>query len=146
MGAGSFFGGKIYSQDIIKRLRNISGLIVIAGVILFIIYPLILNELLGYGLVLRGIACFVLLLPFGFLLGIPFPTGIQILKQNNLVKYIPWMYGVNGIFTVLGSISAVILSMISGFTLSFFAGLGMYSIIFIFLISDSKYSKTIINK
>ena len=146
MGIGSFFGGKIYSHNVVKRLKSISGLIVIAGILLFAIYPLILNELLGYGLVLRGIVCFVLLLPFGFLLGIPFPTGIQILKQNNLVKYIPWMYGVNGIFSVLGSVSAVILSMIFGFTPSFFTGLSMYLVIFIFLISGSKYSKIIVNK
>ncbi len=29
MGVGSFFGGKIYSSNVIKRLKNISGLIVI---------------------------------------------------------------------------------------------------------------------
>ena len=146
MGIGSFFGEKIYPHDTIKRLKNISGLIVITGILLFIIYPLILNELLAYGLAIRAIVCFILLLPFGFLLGIPFPTGIQILKQNNLVKYIPWMYGVNGIFTVLGSISAVILSMTFGFTSSFFAGLGMYLIIYLFIISSSKNSNIILNK
>jgi len=141
MGIGSFFGGHIYSQDDVKRLKHISGLIVIAGVLLFVIHPSILNELLAYGLVVRVIVCFVLLSPFGFLLGIPFPTGIQMLKQNNLVKYIPWMYGVNGIFTVLGSISAVILSMTFGFTLCFFVGLSMYLIIFIVLTSGSIISK-----
>ena len=146
MGVGSFFGGRIYSHDVIKRLKRISGLIVIAGVLLFIIYPLILNELLAFALILRAIVCFVLLLPFGFLLGIPFPTGIQILKQNNLVKYIPWMYGVNGIFSVVGSILAVILSMIYGFTPSFFTGLSMYLIIFIFLILSSKNYSIIINR
>lgn len=137
MGVGSFFGGKIYSQDVIKRLKNISGLIVIAGVLLFVIHPLILNELLAYGLVIRAIVCFALLSPFGFLLGILFPTGIQLLKQNNLEKYIPWMYGVNGIMSVLGSVLAVVLSMIWGFTISFFAGLSMYLIIFVFLRSGS---------
>ncbi len=141
MGAGSFFGGQIYSQDVVKRLKHISGLIVVAGVLLFVIHPSILNELLAYGLVIRAIVCFVLLSPFGFLLGIPFPTGIQMLKQNNLVKYIPWMYGVNGIFTVLGSVLAVILSMTFGFTSSFFVGLSMYLIIFIFLSSGSATSK-----
>jgi spermidine synthase len=146
MGVGSFFGGKIYPNDFIKRLKNISGLIVIAGILLFTIYPVILNELLVYGLVLRAIVCFILLLPFGFLLGIPFPTGIQILKQNNLVKYIPWMYGVNGIMSVLGSVIAAILSMIWGFTPSFFAGLSMYFIIFILLISNSRNSNFIVNK
>jgi hypothetical protein len=133
MGIGSFFGGKIYPDDIVKRLKSISGLIVAAGVLLFIIAPLILNVLLVYGLAVRAIVCFLLLLPFGFLLGIPFPTGIQMLKQNNLIKYIPWMYGVNGIFSVLGSVSAVILSMIFGFSLSFFVGLSLYLMMFIFL-------------
>jgi hypothetical protein len=146
MGTGSFFGGKIYPNDVIKRLKNISGLIVAAGVLIFIIYPLILNGLLAYGLAVRAIVCFILLLPFGFLLGIPFPTGIQMLKQNNQVKYIPWMYGVNGIYTVLGSVLAVILSMTFGFTPSFFAGLSMYLIIFLFLISSSKNSHIIVNK
>jgi hypothetical protein len=141
MGVGSFFGGRIYSQDAVKRLKRISGLIVIAGTLLFVIHPFILNELLAYGLVIRAIACSVLLLPLGFLLGIPFPTGIQLLKQNNLEKYIPWMYGVNGFFTVLGSVSAVILSMTFDFTLSFFAGWSMYLIIFIFLPSGSYIGK-----
>jgi hypothetical protein len=141
MGVGSFFGGQIYSQDVVKRLKYISGLIVIAGVLLFFIHPSILNELLAFGLVIRAIVCFVLLFPFGFLLGIPFPTGIQMLKQNNLVKYIPWMYGVNGIYSVLGSVSAVILSMTFGFTSSFFVGLSMYLVIFIFLTFSSIVSK-----
>ncbi len=132
MGAGSFYGGKIYPGDFITRLKIISGLIVIAGILLYIIYPLILNDILAYGLALRAVVCFILLLPFGFLLGIPFPTGIQILKQNNLVKYIPWMYGVNGIMSVLGSVLSIILSMVWGFTFSFFVGLSMYLIIFIF--------------
>ncbi len=146
MGIGSFFGEKIYSHDVIKRLKYILGFIVVIGILLFIIYPMILNELLASSLTVRAIVCFVLLLPFGFLLGIPFPTGIQILKQNNLVKYIPWMYGVNGIFTVLGSISAVILSMIYGFTISYFTGLSMYLIIFIFLTTNSRNNNIILSK
>ena len=143
MGAGSFFGGRIYSQDVVKRLKHISGLIVIAGALLFVIHSAILSELLAYGLVVRVIVCFVLLSPFGFLLGIPFPTGIQMLKQSNLAKYIPMMYGVNGIFTVLGSVSAVILSMTFGFTSSFIVGLSVYLIIFIFLPSGAVIGRQI---
>jgi hypothetical protein len=141
MGIGSYFGGNIYSQNVVQRLRTISGCIVIAGLLLFVLHPLMLNELLAYGLVLRAIGCSLLLLPFGFLLGIPFPTGIQMLKQNNLAQYIPLMYGVNGIFAVLGSVSAVILSMTFGFTISFFVGLSMYLIIYFILASGFIKSK-----
>lgn len=138
MGVGSFFGGKIYLDDAVKRLKSISGSIVLAGVLLYAIYPVILNELLEYALVLRAIVCFVLLLPFGFLLGIPFPTGIQMLKQNNLIKYIPWMYGVNGIMSVVGSVIAVIFSMEFGFTTAFFTGLSFYLIICLILVLFKK--------
>ena len=75
-------------------------------------------------------------MPFGFLLGIPFPTGLQILKQYNMDKYIPWMYGVNGILSVLGSIMAVILSMTFGFNITFLTGLAIYFILFIILIKN----------
>ncbi len=140
MGIGSYFGEKIYRNDIIKRLIRISGFIVITGLLLFILYPLILDKLLMFGVVLRAIVCFILLLPFGFLLGIPFPTGIQLLKQNNLSKYIPWMYGVNGIFSVLGSVTAVIMSMLLGFTASFFTGISIYFIVFIFLFFYARHT------
>jgi len=64
-----------------------------------------------------------MILPLGFLLGIPFPSCIQILKQANMKEYIPWKYGVNGAMSVLGSVLAVILSMIFGFTPTFFTDL-----------------------
>ena len=135
MGIGSFYGKKIFAVNIRKRLYTICLLIISFGIILFILYPFILNKLLIYSQVLRSIVSFFMMIPFGFLLGIPFPTAIQLLKQEQKDKYIPWMYGINGTMSVLGSIIAVILSMISGFTMSFFIGLFMYLIIFAFLIS-----------
>ena len=131
MGVGSYFGSKIYSNNHIKRLRIISLLIFGTGVLAFILYPIILNWLLAYSQVLRSVVSFILLLPLGFLLGIPFPTCLQILKQNNLEKYIPWMYGINGIMSVAGSISAITLSMIFGFTPAFFVGLCFYLAVFV---------------
>ncbi len=137
MGIGSFYGKKIFTDDIRKRLYIICLVIVLSGSTLFILYPYILNHLLIYSQVFRSVVCFLLMVPFGFLLGIPFPSAIQLLKQEHLEKYIPWMYGINGTMSVLGSIIAVILSMLYGFTLSFFVGLIMYLIIFLFLISKS---------
>jgi spermidine synthase len=137
MGTGSFHGKKIFIENITRRLFIISLLIVSSGIILFILYPFILNKLLVYSQVIRSIVCFFMMVPFGFLLGIPFPSAIQLLKQKNLDKYIPWMYGVNGTMSVLGSVIAVILAMIFGFTISFFIGLSFYFIIFLFLIYPS---------
>jgi len=137
MGIGSFYGKKIFAENIRKRLYMICLLIVSSGIILFILYPFTLNKLLIYSQALRSIVCFFMMVPFGFLLGIPFPSAIQLLKQEHLEKYIPWMYGVNGTMSVLGSVTAVILAMIFGFTLSFFVGLSLYFVIFLFLIRQS---------
>jgi len=41
------------------------------------------------------------------------------------------MYGINGIMSVAGSVSAVILSMTFGFSATFFIGLSLYLIVFL---------------
>jgi len=140
MGSGSYFGGKIYINNHLKRLYITSLLIVVVGIVFFILYPLVLNELLTYNLYLRAVISFLMILPLGFLLGIPFPTSLQILKSGNNENLIPWMYGVNGIMSVLGSVLAAILSMLYGFTISFFAGLFFYLIIFNITRSNRKTS------
>jgi len=63
------------------------------------------------------------------IIGIPFPSCLQLLKRGNMEKYIPWMYGVNGAMSVLGSVLAVILSMLFGFTPTFYFGLSFYLIV-----------------
>lgn len=133
MGIGSYWGGKLFGENHYKRLYVISVMIVFYGVLLFLILPAILNELLAFGLAFRAAAASLLILPLGFLLGIPFPTALQLLRHSNLEKYIPWMYGINGTMSVLSSILTVILSMLLGFTYTFFVGLSFYLLVFIFL-------------
>ncbi|MDZ7723905.1 MAG: hypothetical protein U5R06_14130 [candidate division KSB1 bacterium] len=130
MGTGSYYGRRFYAGHTIKRLYVTSLSIVGSGIILFIFYPLILNYLLSYSQLLRSIICFFMLVPFGFLLGIPFPSAIQMLEKSGLKQYIPWMYGVNGTMSILGSILAVIFSITFGFTVSFFVGLTFYALVF----------------
>lgn len=131
MGTGSYFGDRIFPGHLGKRLRVITLLIVMVGAILIFTYPMLLNWLLVTGQAVRSIVNFMIILPFGFLLGIPFPSGIQFLKQSNLESLIPWMYGLNGIMSVLGSVLAVIFSMLFGFTPTFFIGLSFYLLLFL---------------
>jgi predicted membrane-bound spermidine synthase len=137
MGTGSFFGKNFFSDNHNKRIFFACLLIVILGILVFTLYPYILNKFLMYGLFYRALICVLMIIPFGFLLGIPFPSCIQLLKKENLEQYIPWMYGVNGTMTVLGSVLAVILSMLFGFTPAFFTGLCFYFIVFVILVASS---------
>lgn len=131
MGIGSYFGKRIYEAEVRKRLYVVSISIVVAGILFFIASPYLLSKCLEYGLAFRSTVCFLMILPLAFLLGIPFPSCIQILKLDNKEEYIPWMYGINGSMSVMGSVLAVVLSMLFGFTPTYFVGLCFYLSIFL---------------
>ena len=131
MGLGSYFGNEIFPGNIYRRLSIGSAAIIIVGVFLAAGYSSILSGFTEAGNVVRALLSVLLILPLGFLLGIPFPTAIQLLKQTNMEQYVPWMYGVNGAMSVLGSVAAVILSMQIGFTFFFAVGLFCYVVVFL---------------
>ena len=126
MGLGSFFGDRIAGGDTIRRLVIAGGCIVLTGILLFVVSPAILSKCLELGTVLSSIICFLIILPLAFFMGIPFPSGIQLLRLENKEKYIPWMYGINGTMSVFGSVLAIVLSMYWGFTATYFIGLSVY--------------------
>jgi hypothetical protein len=70
-----------------------------------------------------------LMIPFGFFLGIPFPLGILALEKNASTA-IPWAWGLNGFFTVVGGLASVLLSLFLGFTAAFFVALTIYALAF----------------
>lgn len=129
MGTGSYFGLRWHPQSHSKRLFSATLAIVGIGGIVIFLYPVLLNALLAYSLVLRSVITFFLLLPLGFVLGIPFPTGLRMLQDEGSEQLIPWMYGINGTMSVLGSVLTVILSMIFGFTPAYLVGLGCYGLL-----------------
>jgi hypothetical protein len=63
----------------------------------------------------RIVIVLAMLAPLGILLGMPFPIGLRIVAEV-APSFVPWAWGVNGFFTVIGSIGASILAMATGFT------------------------------
>ncbi|HEY3094168.1 MAG TPA: hypothetical protein VGJ42_00225, partial [Nitrososphaera sp.] len=54
-----------------------------------------------------------ILAPIGLLMGMPLPTAMRLLKVHR-PECIPWMWAVNGAFSVLGAVLAVILGIMYG--------------------------------
>jgi hypothetical protein len=77
--------------------------------------PWIFISALGLPLPWRIMIVVAMLAPLGILLGMPFPAGLRIVA-GEAPAFIPWAWGVNGFFTVVGSIAASILGMAFGFT------------------------------
>ncbi|MFH1490031.1 MAG: hypothetical protein ABII06_14105, partial [Pseudomonadota bacterium] len=70
-----------------------------------------------------------LLMPLGFFLGMPFPLGMKILEESGLTQFVPGMWGVNGLASVLGSTLAIVLAILVGFSFSLMIGAVLYLLI-----------------
>jgi ankyrin repeat protein len=57
----------------------------------------------------------VLLLPLGMALGIPFPSGVRLMSRAGR-DHVPWMWGVNGLMSVVGSALAAAAAKVIGFS------------------------------
>jgi hypothetical protein len=80
----------------------------------------------------RIIVCIFILAPISLLLGIPFAYGIRLLNRFN-PTIVPWAWAVNGSMTVIGSITAVILSMNLGFNAVMITAVLIYFLDFFFI-------------
>ncbi len=67
----------------------------------------------GWAWGLKALAVAVLITPIGIGLGVFFPFALRQLKQSAPV-YVPWAWGVNGIFSVLGPVVALGVSVSHG--------------------------------
>jgi hypothetical protein len=93
--------------------------------------PLIFNQLLGLALALRLLVMVLMLVPLGFLMGFPFPLGIRALKEMEMDRYIPWMWGINGVGSVLGSTFTIVLAISLGFAQALLVGAICYLLVFL---------------
>ncbi|MCB9477876.1 MAG: hypothetical protein H6683_03385 [Deltaproteobacteria bacterium] len=93
------------------------------ALVLRLVAPNIFAETLGLEAKMRSIITVLLLFPLGILMGIPFPMGVRAVKDDGTV---PWMFAVNSAASVLGSVMAMVLATLFGFTITILSGLLCY--------------------
>ncbi len=130
-GIGSLYSGRLAPERITRGIAITALSIAAIAASYTFLLSLIFNQLLGLSLALRLLTMVVMLFPLGFLMGLPFPLGIRLLKEMNVVKYIPWMWGINGVGSVLGSVTAIVIAISFGFTQALLVGSGCYLIVFL---------------
>jgi hypothetical protein len=112
-GIGSFFSSKINIRK--RNTAAIFILIILLLLLQIILLPGILRESINLPLEVKLFLAFLLIGPVSFLMGFPFPRGIRILTANNK-EQIPWAWGINGTFSVISTVLAVIIAVELGFT------------------------------
>ena len=106
----------------------------ILSVLLFIaVYPDYFSYFLAFSLWNRVAAAVLLILPAGFFMGMCFPLGIlAVSKQPE--GAVAWAWGMNGLFTVIGGIASVLISIYLGFNLTLLAAALIYVLALVFFI------------
>lgn len=132
MGIGGFFS-KMWRHPIELSRKSSVGVFVIALLYAYVL-PSILDIMFRYGLTIRLIASFFLIAPIGILMGTLFPTGIRIMEQVSSTDDIAWMWGFNSMFSVIGSITAVMINLSYGINASLMLGGIVY--LSIYLVTD----------
>lgn len=136
--------GSYSSKRIASRYKNSSNRIIPIIVVLLLLYyfliPVLFEVTLYLSLGLRLCIAAVSIFPLGFMLGMPLPTGFAYLQDQTQI--IPWAWGVNSFFTVIGTTIALILGMALGFSWVLFISGICYIIA---LLAMNLYLKTIGN-
>jgi len=144
VGIGSLYTGR-FSRDRILKVVIISCLIIVAMLFIYTFsLPSIFNELLGLSLNIRLLSTVGMLVPLGFFMGFPFPSGLRLLREKKMENNIPWMWGINGTGSVLGSALAMLIAVSLGFREALLVSAGCYIIVFLMfrrLKLEKAYSK-----
>jgi len=124
-GVGSLLAGKLSDKALPLKLFGI--LLIICSLLILYNYGLatVFDTFLGMSGLIRFIIAVLLILPLGIVMGMAFPLGIRLLDQDGS-EMIPWVWGVNGAFSVMGSIIAWGLSLNFGYTTTLWASTIVY--------------------
>jgi len=112
-GLGAHLSGKLAGTPREKLRRVIPWLLVVLAATAFAL-PVVFQAALGLSLIMRIVIALVIIAPLAVLLGMPFPTGLGIVGTE-APGLVPWAWGINGFFTVIGTILALMLAMMIGF-------------------------------
>lgn len=123
-GLGSALAGRWMGPSTLPRVLLGLCVALLGGALAL---PWILDATLGAATPARLAVAVGVVAPLGFLMGMPFPTGLRRAgsEANGLV---PWAWSVNGGASVFGSTLTVLVSMSYGFTWSFLTGAGAYAV------------------
>src|SRR5919106_827838 len=125
-GAGSLLSPRIAKNNM-KNLVFIIGGIAGLGILYFLFLPPIIYSTIAEPIVVKAAVSIAILAPIGFLMGMPLPTGMRLLKVHR-PDYIPWMWAVIGAFSVLGAVLAIALGIMYGSSLAMVLGILIYLI------------------
>lgn len=135
-GIGSFLSGADKPGAAGKsKLRFIILMIIL--VLFGLITPYIVEAFREYSTEIRVLISVLILFPMGLFLGMAFPIGMK-LAGEKAPGITPWLWGINGVMSVLATVLSIIIAMNYGISSSYWAGAICYLAAFAALLSFTK--------
>jgi hypothetical protein len=112
-------------------------ILIIAAILLYVfVLPGLLNALVGLPLIVKFLISGILLVPLGFAMGMPFPTGLRALAsfpapefpsgENSQNSAVEWAWAMNAASSVLGSVLAMVIAIQFGLNVTLACGAVAY--------------------
>lgn len=114
-GLGSYATGRWEGARLARNLIWVIALLVILVLGHLTFVPPVLESLMGLPQWVRLVLAVAMIAPIGFFLGMLFPGGIRLMGQNELAL-VPWIWGINGATSALGSVLALLIAVTFGFS------------------------------
>jgi hypothetical protein len=124
--------GSYASERFVSVAGATMAVVCIAISAILVLFAFCLDPILGavgwwpYGA--KILFCLALLFPVAFLMGFPFALGMATLSRLNKEHFFVWAWGINGSFSVVGSVLVPILSVIFGISSAIMVSAAVYLI------------------
>jgi hypothetical protein len=122
-GLGSFFSRSLLGKSE-GRLAKALGAVALLAALLALATSSLLTSLVGLPLTLKMAITVLMIAPAGFVMGMPFPTGLQRLEEWHAPS-VRWAWALNAAASVLGSVGALVCSIYLGLIQTLIIG-GMF--------------------
>ena len=126
-GLGSFLTRVVDDQQIRRVTMSALIAIVLLALASRLAIPWLVDAAIPWSLAVRIAAAVAILVPAGILLGMALPGGMRMLALRR-PEIVPWGWGMNGAFSVVGATLAVFIAMNWGFSTTFMAAAGVYAL------------------
>jgi spermidine synthase len=139
-GAGSLASREWLADG--KRTPLPIAFIVVALVLYVFIMPRLLDQLVGLPFIAKLLVSSLLLVPLGFAMGMPFPTGLRALASIPVPEFpspreteadensVEWAWAMNAASSVLGSVLAMVIAIRFGLNITLACGAFAYLLAF----------------
>jgi spermidine synthase len=136
-GLGSLWSGRS-AHEPVRRLRYLFPLLLALVALHALAGGRLLHATIGWALPARLAVTVALMAPLGFLMGMPFPLGMR-WAGTRYAGSVPWLWGVNGVMSVLGSALSTTVAIHAGLTVTLVIAGAVYGLAWLAMAREMRW-------